>query len=89
MLNYQYILCLEYNVFKRQGVIMGKIVINQDKCKACYLCIDACPKGSIEKDTKLNQKGYFPVAFNEQKGCIACAICARSCPDLAIEKVYK
>lgn len=68
---------------------MGRIIINQDKCKACYLCLDACPKGCIEKDVKLNYKGYYPAVFNQEKECIGCAICAKSCPDLAIEKVFK
>ncbi len=68
---------------------MGRIIVNQEKCKACYLCMDACPKGAIEKDNKLNAKGYFPVVFNPDKDCIGCAICGKACPDLAIEKVYK
>ena len=68
---------------------MGRIIINKDRCKACYLCLEVCPKKAIEKDTKLNVKGYYPAVFNEEKGCIGCAICARSCPDLAIEKVYQ
>ena len=68
---------------------MGKIEINKDRCKACYLCLNACPKNAIVKSEKLNSKGYFPVEFDETKGCVGCAICARTCPDLAIEKVYR
>lgn len=68
---------------------MGKIIVNKEKCKACYLCLEVCPKNAIEKDSKLNGRGYYPVMFNDEKGCIGCAICAKSCPDLAIEKVYR
>lgn len=68
---------------------MGRIIINRDRCKACYLCMDVCPKKAIEKSDKLNKRGYYPANFNEDKGCIGCAICAKTCPDLAIEKVYR
>ncbi len=68
---------------------MGKIVINRERCKACYLCLEVCPKSAIVKDMELNTKGYYPAVFDETKGCIGCAICAHRCPDLAIEKVYR
>ncbi len=70
---------------------MGKVIINREKCKACYLCINVCPKQILEVDGNLNKKGYHPVIFSEEKSkdCIGCAICAQVCPDMAIEKVYK
>ncbi|MDD3237452.1 MAG: 4Fe-4S binding protein [Candidatus Gastranaerophilales bacterium] len=68
---------------------MGRIIVNRERCKACYLCLDVCPKKCIEKDTSLNMKGCYPITFNEEKGCIGCAVCAKTCPDLAIEKVYR
>lgn len=68
---------------------MGSIRVNEEKCKACYLCVDVCPKNAIEKSDKLNNRGLYPVRFNEEKGCIGCAICAITCPDIAIDKVFK
>jgi len=68
---------------------MGKVIINREKCKACGLCIEVCPKGSLKIDENLNKKGCYPVVFVEESGCIGCAICANVCPDMAIEKVYK
>ncbi len=68
---------------------MGRIVLNRDKCKACYLCIDACPKKVLGKDKTVNALGYYPAAVEKQEDCIGCAMCARVCPDIAIEKVYK
>ena len=68
---------------------MSRVIINREKCKACYLCMDVCPKKSLKIDDNLNQRGCFPVVFDEEKGCIGCAICAYRCPDMAIEKVYK
>lgn len=71
---------------------MGKIVINSQKCKACYLCIEACPKKTIEKETNvvfLNKRGVYPAKFIDKNECTGCTICAQICPDLAIEKVYR
>ena len=68
----------------------GHIVIDRELCKGCDLCIDVCPKKNIIKSDKLNQKGYYPVQFeqNEEDPCTACAQCATICPDVAIE-VYR
>lgn len=70
---------------------MGKVTVNREKCKACYLCINVCPKQILKVDENLNKKGYHPIIFSEEKSqdCIGCAICAQVCPDMAIEKVYK
>lgn len=68
---------------------MGRIVLNRDRCKACYLCIDACPNKVLEEDTKVNVLGCYPAKVNTEKECAGCAVCARVCPDIAIEKVYR
>jgi 2-oxoglutarate ferredoxin oxidoreductase subunit delta len=83
---------------------MAKIVISQDKCKGCFLCMSFCPKGLIKKSAKLNKRGLNFVEFSRQdnlsKGgippkagdklieCIGCMQCAVICPDCCIE-VYK
>ena len=67
---------------------MPKIIINQDKCKGCFLCISFCPKKLIVKDSKLNKKGLNPVRFSDESGCIGCGLCAVICPDCCIE-VFK
>ena len=40
---------------------MPTIIVNENICKGCELCIDACPRGLIilAKD-KINSKGYHP-----------------------------
>jgi 2-oxoglutarate ferredoxin oxidoreductase subunit delta len=76
---------------------MAKIIINQDKCKGCFLCVSFCPKGLIKKSAKLNQQGLNFAEFSRQDnlskagdstGCIGCMQCAVICPDCCIE-VYK
>ena len=70
----------------------GKIIIDKDLCKGCYLCISVCPQRVITTSEKLNQKGYYPAKFlkngYKEKKCNACTTCAIVCPDLAIE-VYR
>ena len=41
---------------------MAKITVDENVCKGCGLCADACPKKIIKlSDSKFNKKGY-PVA---------------------------
>jgi 2-oxoglutarate ferredoxin oxidoreductase subunit delta len=65
--------------------LKGTIQIDKERCKACALCIDFCPKGCISLSDELNLKGYFVAAFDDGKGCNACRTCALMCPDVAIE----
>lgn len=69
---------------------MNSIKIDKKKCKACYLCIDVCPKKLIKKSSEANSMGAFPVEFcNPDNECLGCAMCAIRCPDLAISEVVK
>lgn len=69
---------------------MGYIKIDKKKCKACYLCIDVCPKKLIKKSHEANALGAFPVEFDDPENqCLGCAMCAIRCPDLAITEVVK
>lgn len=74
----------------RIGVSMSYIKIDKTKCKACYLCIEVCPKKLIKKGKETNSLGNFPVEFEDPEGqCLGCAMCAIRCPDLAITEVVK
>ena len=70
----------------------GRIVIDNELCKGCYLCISVCPNEVISVSKKLNHQGYYPAETNnDQNGgqnCTGCAMCATMCPDVAIE-VYR
>jgi len=72
--------------------IKGRISIDREICKACYLCISVCPNEIISVSDRLNQQGYYPAETkkgkNNIKGCVACAMCATICPEIAIE-VYR
>ncbi len=64
---------------------MKKVVFNDERCKSCELCVEACPKNilRISKD-KMNKKGYRPAEIIDAEKCIGCAFCAVMCPDAAI-----
>ena len=70
----------------------GKIKINSELCKGCYLCISVCPKKIITVSESLNHQGYYPAKStddnHEDVKCTGCAMCATMCPDVAIE-VYR
>ena len=66
----------------------GKVVINRELCKGCYLCVRACPMHVQQKDTEPNSTGTYPSKFAHPEKCIACGNCYEVCPDVCIE-VYE
>ena len=70
-------------------MIIGEIVINQEKCKGCTLCVEACPFHLIQPaERKVNTKGYSYVEQVHAEKCTGCASCAIVCPDACIT-VYR
>ena len=69
---------------------MAHIVIDEKKCKSCYLCIEACPKKILKISNRAGKTGSGVVEFvDDNKQCIGCGLCAMTCPDLAIIEVHK
>lgn len=64
---------------------MGKIIINEDRCKGCELCVTACPYDLIEMSTEVNHLGYRIAKFVNENQCTACKFCGMMCPDYAID----
>jgi len=61
------------------------VEIDQERCKGCGLCIDACPKNVLGFSEGFNAKGYHPAEVQRQDDCIACGFCYQMCPDACIE----
>ena len=71
------------------GKILGAVVINEDRCKGCALCVDACPKDVLAlAERKVNVHGYSYVEAIKSDDCIGCASCGIVCPDGCIT-VYR
>lgn len=69
---------------------MSHIVIDKNRCKGCYLCIDECPKKLIKIGKDVNNLGVHLVEFEDPNHeCLGCAMCATRCPDIAITEVHR
>lgn len=62
----------------------GQVIINEERCKACSLCVSACPHHVLRLSTALNAKGYHPVEAYQPENCTGCTLCAVICPDLVL-----
>ena len=64
---------------------MAKVTFNEDLCKGCGLCVEACPKKILRlSPDRINVKGHHPAGMTDQDACVACAFCAAMCPDCVI-----
>ena len=63
----------------------GRVVIDRELCKGCYLCINACPVKVLGKDSESNSGGSYPAKPVDEGKCIACGNCYEVCPDVCIQ----
>ena len=55
-----------------------QVVINEDWCKGCGICVAFCPKEVLALDDQEKARWAHP------EKCIGCGLCEMRCPDLAI-----
>jgi 2-oxoglutarate ferredoxin oxidoreductase subunit delta len=66
----------------------GQLRIDEEECKGCGLCIEACPPKAIAMSERLNHYGYR-TALYAGAGCTGCGICFMVCPEPGAITVYR
>ncbi len=63
----------------------SQIIIDKSLCKGCAICIDVCPRKTLDKSDEINEYGLFYPKVVDIDSCIVCRLCELYCPDFAIE----
>jgi 2-oxoglutarate ferredoxin oxidoreductase subunit delta len=58
--------------------------VNTDRCKACDICVDACPAGVLSMKAEPTSTLGAMISVIAPEACIGCNECELSCPDFAI-----
>jgi NAD-dependent dihydropyrimidine dehydrogenase PreA subunit len=75
-------------VSEEQTPARPTVIIHEELCKACGLCIIHCPKEVLEASERINELGY-PTTVVAREGCIGCANCYLICPEPGAITVVK
>ena len=57
----------------------GWVVVDEDACNGCALCIEVCPAGCLSLADAANRHGDPFVRFSGE-GCRADGLCTYACP---------
>jgi 2-oxoglutarate ferredoxin oxidoreductase subunit delta len=61
-----------------------EIIIDDQFCKGCNLCIEVCPRKVFTGSHKRSRAGYSMPQASDPGKCSVCFLCEMTCPDLAI-----
>lgn len=56
--------------------------LNENRCKGCELCVQACPRDVLAMGSNINALGYRPAAIVDAERCTGCKACALVCPEV-------
>ena len=58
--------------------------VDTDRCKACNICVDACPAGVLSMKADPHSTLGANIEVIAKDSCIGCNECELTCPDFAI-----
>ena len=68
--------------------VKGAVIVNNEECKGCGLCVEACPHDVLLLNKNVNSRGYHYSYMENADDCVGCSHCAVVCPDTCIT-VYR
>jgi 2-oxoglutarate ferredoxin oxidoreductase subunit delta len=63
---------------------VNRLCLNEEYCKGCLICVEACSTGAIKPSGRINPRGYVLPEEHEMDLCTGCMMCETVCPDFAI-----
>jgi len=66
----------------------GSVSIDEEECKGCGLCVEACPPNVLHLSEHINHYGYQSAIY-EGAGCTGCGICFLACPEPGVITVLR
>lgn len=60
------------------------ILIDEELCKGCNICVEVCPTNVFELTEQINTKGYYVPHPKFIENCTGCKICDLICPEMAV-----
>src|SRR6202142_3742450 len=66
----------------------GHVLIDDEECKGCALCVESCPPECLELMPGLNAYGVHPAHYTGED-CSGCGICFYCCPEPGAITVYR
>ena len=70
------------------GLEKAIVVVNEDECKGCNLCVEICPEDVLLIEKHFNVMGFHPAGYVGD-GCTGCGQCFYQCPEPGAIAVYK
>jgi 2-oxoglutarate ferredoxin oxidoreductase subunit delta len=71
---------------KKRKVV--EIIIDEEYCKGCNICVELCPKDVFESSGKINTRGYYTPIISRLEQCDGCKICDLVCPEMSVILSY-
>ena len=83
---------ISLKILKIKGETMAAMIapentpvwVNTSRCKACDICVDACPAGVLSMQQEPTSTLGAMISVIAPDSCIGCNECELSCPDFAI-----